>query len=275
MRFPPRIIPLALGCALAAVLGACDPQPTGSSAGPPSPPAIVSSAATTCAPPECDRIVATVELAWTPTTSPIVGYRVLRDGEEIASLPAIGPASTSLVDRSAVIGATHRYEVVAVAEDGARAAAAPTDVAVPLPPLEAAQVEGAFAVTRTVIRAVNLRALAGIADPRPGLRSDSVWTLVAACPPAVGACDVRWNGHPGVLSPSGRVYQGVSSAGSARCPNGTRVAAPIRLRLRVISAEVVGGAWVASRIRGRLASSFRCSGFAPSSGVARFTGARR
>ncbi|MEO8476912.1 MAG: hypothetical protein ABI572_07650 [Actinomycetota bacterium] len=275
MRFPPRIIPLAIGCALAGVLGACDPQPTGSSAGPPSPPTIVSSAATTCAPPECDRIVATVELAWTPTSSPIVGYRVVRDGEEIASLPAIGPASTSLVDRSAVIGATHSYEVVAVAENGARAAAPPTEVIVPLPPLEVAQVEGAFVVTLSVIHAVNLRELAGIADPHPGLQSDATWTLVAACPPAVGACDLRWNGHPGVLSPSDRVYRGVSSAGSAHCPDGARVSAPIRLRLRVVSADVVGGAWVASRIRGRLASSFRCPGFARSSGVARFTGALR
>jgi len=275
MRIPPRSIWFVLGCAMAACLAACDPQPTGPSPTPPSPPAITSVDASTCAPPDCDRIFATVELRWRPTTSPITGYRVLRDGEEIASLPPIGPASTSVEDRSAVIGATLRYEVVAIADDGSSAISAPADVVVPLPPGETAQVEGAFGVTRTVTRAKNLKELEGMPAPRPGLKDATDWTFVASCPPAVGACPVRWNGHPGLLTPVGGTYRGTSAAGFARCPGGMRVRAPITFLLRVDEAEVVGGAWVASRIRGRLTSSFTCPGFAPSSGAARFHGTRQ
>jgi len=219
--------------------------------------------------------VATVELAWRPSTSPIAGYRVLRDGVEIASLPPIGPASTSVEDRSAVIGATHRYQVVAVGDDGGRSRSAAADVIVPLPPIGAAQVEGAFRVTRRVTRAKNLRRLEGIPDPRRGVEAATDWTFVATCPPAVGACPIRWNGHPGLLVPDGGLYRGDSAAGFARCPGGGRVRAPIRFRVRVTEASVVGGAWVASEIRGRLSSAFACPGFAPSSGAARFVGTRR
>lgn len=275
MRLPPRIASLVLGFALPAFLVACDPQPTGPDATPPVPVTITSTAATTCAPPDCDRIFATVTLTWRPTTSPVTGYLVLRDGQEIASLPAIGPASTSVEDRSAVIGDTHRYEVVAVADDGSRSVSAPIDVVVPLPPIRSAQLEGAFRVTRTVTRARNLKELEGIPDPRRGSEAVTDWTFVASCPPAVGACSVRWNGHLGELTPVGGVYRGVSAAGFARCPKGGHVRAPIRFRIRVEEAEVVGGAWVASRIHGRLTSSFTCPGFAPSSGAARFDGSRR
>jgi hypothetical protein len=276
MRLPPRITRFVLGCTLAAAcLVACDPQPTGPSPAPPMPPEIVAADATTCAPPTCDRIVATVDLAWRRTTSPITGYLVLRDGDEIASLPPIGPASTSVADRSAVIGATHRYEVVAVAGDGSRGVSAPADVVVPLPPVEAAQLEGVFRVTRSVTRAENLEELEGIPDPSPGVEAEADWTFVASCPPAVGACPVRWNGHPGLLVPDGVVYRGESAAGFARCRGGAHVRAPIRFRVRVTEAEAVGGAWVASRIRGRLTSSFACPGFAPSAGAARFAGVRQ
>jgi hypothetical protein len=276
MRLPPRITRVVLGCTLAAAcLAACDPQPTGPAPSPPAPPVITTADATTCAPPECGRIVATVELAWSPTTTPITGYRVLRDGREIASLPALGPASTSVEDRSAVIGATHRYEVVAVAGDGSRGTSAPADVTVPLPPVAAAQLEGAFRVSRTVTRAKNLRELEGIPEPSPGVEAGTDWSFVATCPPAVGACPVRWNGHPGLLRPADGVYRGISAAGFARCPGGGRVRAPIRFTIRVAEAAVVGGAWVASQIRGRLTSSFTCPGFAPSSGAARFDGARQ
>lgn len=276
MRLPPRITRFVLGCALAAAgLAACDPQPTGPAPVPPAPPEITGADASTCVPPSCDQIVATVELTWAPTTSPITGYLVLRDGDEVASLPPIGPVSTSVEDRSAVIGASHRYEVVAVGGDGARAVSAPAYVVVPLPPVEAAQVEGIFRVTRRVTRAKNLMELEGIRDPRPGVEAVTGWTFVATCPPAVGACPIRWNGHPGRLVPNEGVYRGESAAGFARCPGGGRVWAPIAFRLRVTEATVVGGAWVASEIRGRLSSAFECPGFAPSSGAARFVGLRR
>ncbi|MGZ5288398.1 MAG: hypothetical protein ACXWE5_02840 [Actinomycetota bacterium] len=276
MRLPPRITRFVLGCTLAAAcLAGCDPQPTGPSPSPPAPPEITSADATTCAPPICDQIVATVALTWRPSTSAITGYRVLRDGEEIAALPPVGPASTSVEDRSAVIGATHRYEVVAVGDGGTRGRSTPTDVVVPLPPLEAAQVEGAFRVTRRVTRAKNLKELEGISDPHPGVEATTDWTFVATCPPAVGACPIRWNGHPGLLAPDGALYRGDSAAGFARCPGGGHVRAPIRFRIRVTEGRVVGGAWVASEIRGRLASAFACPGFAPSSGAARFVGVRR
>ncbi len=275
MRLPPRITRFVLGCTLAAAcLAACDPQPTGPSPTPPTPPEIIAADGTTCAPPTCDRIVATVDLAWRRTTSPIRGYLVLRNGEEIASLPPLGPASTSVADRSAVIGATYRYEVVAIGGDGLRGVSAPADVVVPLPPVDAAQLEGVFHVTRVVTRAENLKELEGISDPSPGVEAETDWTFVASCPPAVGACPVRWNDHPGMLVPDGGVYRGESAAGFARCRGGDRVRAPIRFRVRVTDATVVGGAWVASQIRGRLTSSFVCPGFAPSSGAARFLGVR-
>jgi len=276
MRLPPRITRFVLGCTLAAAcLAACDPQPTGPAPAPPAPPRITTADATACAPPECDRIVATVRLTWSPTTSPITGYRVLRDGREIASLPALGPASTSVEDRSAVIGATHRYEVVAVADDGSRGTSAPAEVLVPLPPVETAQLEGAFRVSRTVTRAKNLKELEGISEPSPGVEATTDWSFVATCPPAVGACPVRWNRHPGLLRPTEGVYRGTSAAGVARCPGGGFVRSPIRFTIRVTEAEVVGGAWVASRIRGRLTSSFTCPTYAPSSGAARFDGVRQ
>jgi len=274
MRIPPRIASTLLGFAMSWILVACDPQPTGPPPTPPSPPTITSVDATTCAPPDCEQIFATVELTWRPTTSPITGYRVLRDGEEIASLPPLGPASTSVEDRSAVIGATHRYEVEAIAEDGARSASAPTYVVVPLPPVEAAQLTGLYRVTRRVTRARNLEELEGIPNPRPGTEDTTDWTFAATCPPAVGACPVRWNGHPGRLTPDEGLYQGRSIAGFARCPEGGRVRAPIVFRIRVIEADVVEGAWVASRIKGRLTSSFECPGFASSTGSARFDGSR-
>ncbi len=107
------------------------------------------------------------------------------------------------------------------------------------------------------------------------MEATTEWTFVATCPPAVGACPIRWNGHPGLLVPDGALYRGDSAAGFARCPGGGRVRAPIRFRIRVTEARVVGGAWVASEIRGRLASAFACPGFAPSSGAARFVGVRR
>ena len=277
MRLPPRITRVVLGCTLAAAcLVACDPQPTGPPPSPPAPPEITSADATTCAPPACDQIVATVDLAWRPSTSPIAGYRVLRDGEEIASLPPIGPVSTSVEDRSAVIGATHRYEVVAVGDDGTRGLSAPASVVVPLPPVEAAQVEGAFRVTRRVTRAKNLKELEGIAHP-PGSRgrSPSGPSLRRARPPsaparsdgtAIRACWCRT-----AASTAGTPLPGsrdVPAAGAS----GARIRVPF---LWVTEARVVGGAWVASEIRGRLSSAFACPGFAPSSGAARYAGVRR
>jgi hypothetical protein len=276
MRLPPRITRFVLGCMTAAAcVAACDPQPTGPASAPPAPPEIITASANTCSPPSCDRILATVDLGWRPSASPITGYRVLRDGQEIASLPPIGPSSTSLADRAAVIGDIHRYEVVAVAGDGSRGVSAPIEVAVPLPPIEAAQLEGVFRVTRTVRRAKNLEALEGITDPRPGMEDATDWLFVATCPPEVGACPVRWNDHPGLLVPDGGIYRGTSAAGFARCHGGGRVRAPIGFTIRVTEAIVVGGAWVASAIRGRLATRFACPGFAPSSGAARFVGARQ
>jgi hypothetical protein len=275
MRLPPRAASFVLACSMAGTIVACDPQPTEPTPAPASPPEITWSASATCAPPACDRIVSTVRLRWRPSDAPIVGYRVLRDGEEIASLPPIGPASTSLRDRSAEIGATYRYEVEAVRESGARLTSPVEDVTVPLPPVDAAQLEGAFRVERTVTRSENLRVLEGIRDPRPGLSERTTWIFVASCLPKAGACPVRWNGHRGALTPARGTYRGSSAAGAARCPDGSMVDAPIAFRIVVTRAEVVGGAWVAAAIRGRFTSSFACPGFLPSIGAARFTGVRR
>ncbi len=70
----------------------------------------------------------TVTLAWTAATDNrgVVGYRVARDGGELATV-----TSTTYVDATAVAGATHTYTVVAL--DAAGNASPPASVAVTVP----------------------------------------------------------------------------------------------------------------------------------------------
>ncbi len=272
MRHPPRTIVVA-ACLLGVTAAAC--TDTGSP-GPPAQasatPIITEIVVSSCTPPDCSPLGASVLLTWSAPAVAVDGYLVMRDGQPLESTPPLGPDATTLTDASARIGESYRYEVTALTEDGSDLTSPAETIEVPTPPKRAAYLHGRFRVVREVTGAINLASLDGIPDPRPGDRGVTRWSFEAECGPDEAPCPVIWNGARGSLTPVGRVYEGLTVPGRARCSSGQRVEIPVYLSVRITEAEAIDGVWQAIRIEGRLSSAFRCPGDGLSTGEATFTG---
>ena len=229
----------------------------------PGAPIDVRARATTCAPPRCKTVGATVELAWQPPSGggSIDGYVVIRDGSEVTQAGEVGPGETSWVDESATPSLEYTYQVVTVGPGGRSDPSEDVRVKLPKPPLSAARFEGFFNVHLVVTRATFLGQLEGIEDPKPGDKKTDTWSFLATCRRGRGECPTEW-GFGGTLRPRGTIYTGTFQGPSpSNCGGGDHAPEHITMRLRVTMAAM-DGEWKVSRFEGDYTVSFACSSFA-------------
>jgi len=141
------------------------------------------------------------------------------------------------------------------------------------PPLALAQLDGPYRVTLIVRGARNLASLAGIDQPVPGDRRETVWRFFPTCSADAEPCPASWEGHRPPVFPSGDRWAG-TIAGRAPCRNGGRVQAPIVLDLRPRSGVTIGGHRVVGSFVGTYSVTFRCPGFASAHGTVEVSGFR-
>jgi hypothetical protein len=233
--------------------------------GPPPPPADLTTAVRTCAPPQCSEIGSTVTLTWAPITDPgVEGLSVIRDGRGLANA-SLPPNATGFVDDVAP-GSTHAYQVVATGPGG-NARSDTATAAAPLPPVSAAQLRGLFDVAITVRRVDNLASVAGIRHPRPGDEAKTTWGFRATCASNGGTCPARWAGRTGLVRPSGSAWSGRLLGPAARCPDARSAPSPIDLLLHASDAAIVDGVWSVVSFSGGYTVSFHCPGFLVSRGT--------
>lgn len=238
---------------------------------PPGPPRDVRAAPQLCIPPSCERITPRIRLEWRAPAGggPVAGYAIVRDGRLLTD--ALGSSATAFVDEAVGIGERFTYEVVARSEGSGVRRSPATTVTVPVPPLSAASLHGAYVARFRVEHATNLSRLLGIRHPRTGDRINHPLRLRPTCPPGRGACPTRWVPGTPPLWPSGRSYRGrFVDRTRAECFGGTRVPVRVEVEILVTGAEVSGGTWIASTFTGRYSISFRCPGTGRSSGTVSF-----
>jgi hypothetical protein len=241
------------------------------SPGPPTAPVGASASPAVCGEP-CEAIAPSVTLTWTPPEQGATptGYRVVRDGAELA--PTLRADEHSFVDEDVAIGTTYAYEVIATSGDGDSAPSTTVTVSVPTPPDDAARLDGIYEVALTVRSARSIGAAFGIDDPVPGARGTDRWSFESLCEPEEGACPSEWSGLSGEISPDGSRWQGTIEGLPAKCGGQGRAPAPIEVDLRATDVGAVEGRWIVTGFEGTTRVSFRCPGFPPASATIEATG---
>lgn len=234
--------------------------------GPPTPPEDVGASAALCDPTECSEVTPQVTLRWTPPVagSEVVGYVVLRDGEEVAR---VSPGAREFVDEDVTVGDRYGYDVLAIGEEGRGVPAPTVSVRAPVPPIEHARLSGWYDVVLVFRQIGFLSRFEGVDEPAVGDRALQDWQITSDCDTFAGACDVRLLG--GTLRRDGRRYGGAVPS-SALCGDDV-VRSTQTVRLLVTESRVVGGLLYATAFRGRSDVDFRCGG-GQVHAVATFTG---
>jgi hypothetical protein len=250
------LVALAVVIAVAAAVGVVVATSGGPSApGSPGPPGDLRASSQICAAPACERIEATVALSWSAPDGEVRTIEVLVDGSVLAR---VEPGTTGYQIRGLWIDRPYTFGVRAVGADGA----GPTrtvSVTTPVPPLEEAQLDGAYRVRETVRSAIHLSTLDGIDDPRHGREVTNTWSFSALCAGDAGACSTDWF-RWGPLVNDGRLYEASFRSRPATCSDGRRTPTTIRLRLVVDRGGASGGLWLVERFHGTMDVSFTCPG---------------
>jgi hypothetical protein len=190
-----------------------------------------------------------VTVSWrTPSGKAVVlGYRIFRDGTQIAAVPA---SATTYVDSNVTPGKTYTYEVLARGDGILESGRVSTQVTVPTPPLAAARLDGNFNVKlRTVSQSGYIDRLGSFTLG---------WNFDPKC--SEGACAVVWtdlgnNGVKATLRRSGVSYRGRDKAKFTGQCNSVQGTSTLELTLRVTKARAIAGDWRATRLTGTLKES--------------------
>jgi hypothetical protein len=220
-----------------------------------------------CAAPECERIEASVTLSWSPPDGDLDAYRILRSRHVVETVPPDVTSYTMAglrVDRSYLVG----VQAVAGGHTGPTSS---IEVRTPEPPLEEAQLTGAYRVRETVRSAANLAGVEGIHNPRPGSSTVSTWSFTVLCDDQAGACATKWFAF-GPLRNRGTRYDASFRGRPATCTQGGRTPTTIEMHLDATSGTVVAGRWLVDRFGGTMHVGFACPGGGRSTGTLRLEG---
>ena len=223
-----------------------------------------------CSAPECERIEGVVALTWSSAGGDVEGYQILRSQR---LLDTVGPDVSTYEVRALAID--HRYVFgVRAVRAGDPGAASTVTVRTPEPPLEEAQLHGAYRVRERVRSASNLSSVEGIDHPRPGRTTTNPWSFSVLCEDQAGACPTNWF-EWGPIPVEGLRYDGAFRSRPATCGGGGQTPTTTRMRLVVSSARTVDGRWLVDRFHGVMHVAFRCPGAAPSTGTLEVQGHMR
>jgi hypothetical protein len=242
----------------------------------PGAPRDVQVAAATCAAmPDCPAVTSRVTLTWAGAASggAVSGFAVLRDGAAIPGVRLLPADATRYVDQGVTPGSRHTY-AVAASNDSGTAMSPSVAMAVPLPALSSARLDGAYRVRMQVRSAVNLASLEGIPHPVTGARGSAVWVFTLRCATPT-TCVARWRGRAGAIRSHGAAWSGTVTGRRAACLGKPPARAPVRLHILAQGGAMSGGDWVVSRWLGTSSVRFHCAGFAPSRGTVKVMGSRR
>lgn len=174
-------------------------------------------------------------------------FIVLRDGDEVATLPATARAH---VDKALAPATTYAYSVLALSGGQRSEETATVKATTRTPPVTDARLKGSYDVDGKITKStagITLGSAAAL-----GQEIGSTWTFTPKC--TTGACDTalsgRLAGHPFTMTlvRSGAVYSGSTKAHISHCEGLTGeipVTNTITLQLTVRSAELSSKVWLA------------------------------
>ena len=190
-----------------------------------------------------------VTLSWSSPASPtaVVGYKVFRDNLQIAAVPL---GTTTYTDRNVFPGRLFTYQVVSSGEGLAQSERATTQIALPVPPIGAAQVAGDFNVEAVTVSQHGFRG--SLSKLTMG------WNLTPAC--GTSACAVVWRDLTEstlatTLDRRGATYSG-SDRGKflGRCGS-VVTEGTVTISFRVTKADEVGNEWRATKLVGTIGTA--------------------
>lgn len=219
----------------------------------------------------CLRLEPRVTLGWTPSESGAAptGYRVLRDDAPVAEVSA---DATTFIDEAVVPGETYRYQVAAVTDRGESLPTEAAEATIPMPPDEAAHLDGIYRVRLRVRSARSIGSAFGIANPLPGKRGRDRWSFESSCGDDEIPCRSTWSGLEGEIVPSGSRWTGRVQGLPARCRGSDDAKAPIDVDFEAIDVGLMGSTWSVIGFRGTASVSFRCPGFPRASATVEVSG---
>lgn len=175
-------------------------------------------------------------------------YVVLRDGKEIARVPA---GTRTYRDGSLPPGASFSYSVIAVTRGQRSDASAEVKVTTLTPPVPDARLQDSWDVTLAVTNA-------GKSRLKVGDREVDSWAFTPSC--ATGPCSVSLSAtfsdrsYKVALKRHGAVYQGSAKVHLLDCA-GAAVTNTVAVTAKVTRGQMRGGSWVASRWTGTVVLS--------------------
>jgi hypothetical protein len=194
------------------------------------------------------RTTTTVTIAWGfPAGSPVETFAVLRDGNEVATVPG---AARAYVDKGLRPATEYSYTVVAIS--GEQRSAEPADISVGTltPPVADGRLGGSYDVDGKVTKST-----AGITLGSAAALGQDVWSTWKFTPKCTtGACDAvlagRLAGHSFTMTlvRTGAVYAGTTKAHVSHCDGLTGeipVTNTVALQLTVRAADLRSGVWSA------------------------------
>jgi hypothetical protein len=188
-----------------------------------------------------------VVLKWSapPDSAEVVGYEVKRNGEPLES---VGVEETTLTDLDVRPGQSYTYELRSLGV-GQASEPAMTDVAIRVPPLAAARLEGDFNVQTKLVEK------SGYSKFKPFAFG---WRFRPKCDE--GACNVVWRDVAdrhvhALLKRKRKRYEGEYEGIFIIACEGSRSVSSVHVSLEVQRARAVGGKWRVTRFSGRLSNS--------------------
>ena len=181
-----------------------------------------------------------VTLRWTVSEGSLEALVLYRDGKRLAT---VGPSTSTFVDDTVLPAVRYRYQIESVSE-GERSPKEAVSVKTPAAPAAMARLDGTYAIDANATSAFGYQ----------GSPEDfsTGWRFRPVC--KRGRCKVNWKdaqglGLAGILERTGARYEGTGTARLATCGN-VRSTGTFTLRLEVVRAASVRGAWRATKLVG-------------------------
>jgi hypothetical protein len=203
-----------------------------------------------------------VVLTWSaPEGQSLQGYRIYRDGEQVAAVPS---AITTYVDSNVTPGATYIYEILTRGTGLFQSSRVATQVVAPVPSLSSARLDGSFNVRfKTTSQSGYVRELGTFR---------LVWNFTSMCDE--GACDVTVRDFSikdlkTTLARHGVNYSGKDSTTFIGSCESVQQTSTLTVKLHVVEADVVDVEWRSTRLEGTVVESHP-SAFGCAAGGAHF-----